>query len=148
MTSRVKDNFISVNDKHRHYINILRWLGYKSMYIEVEHNKRMHGKSSYSFFKLLNHAIDGIISQSYKPLLISVYLGFFMVFLSFVFIIVLIYFYLVQGFKEGWLSTVLLIIFFSGFNMLFIGLNGLYLGKNFEETRERPLYIETDKINF
>ena len=149
MKSKVRDKFVLIEDKHRHYIMLMRWLGFKSETLEIDHEKRKRDKSSYSFLKLITHAIDGIVSQSYKPLLISVYLGFFIVFLSIILCICLISYFFLYGFKEGWLSIIIfLITFFAGFNMFFLGLNGLYLGKNFEETRTRPLYIESERINF
>ena len=82
LSSKVVKQFIELKDYRRHYLTILRWLGFNHTFIEIEHKTRFSGKSSYNFIKLFNHAIDGIISQSDKLLRLTVFLGFILSFLA------------------------------------------------------------------
>ena len=96
-TKRVGDEFNKLEDKDRLYLQMLKWIGFKSTVVTVEHNKRFDGKSSYSFFKLVKIGIQGWTSHSDKLLKLSVYLGFILSFFSFIaslFIVVKYFFYL------------------------------------------------------
>ncbi len=145
ISRKVLNELLKIQDKHRHYIMLLRWLGFRETTIDVEHEKRIHGKTSYSFSKLLNHAIDGLVSQSVKFLRYSIFLGLLFVFVASLAVIVTVYFSLVYGFKEGWASIFVTIVGSTGLILFFLGVNGLYIGKTFEESRDRPLFV-VDKI--
>src|SRR6185312_3871048 len=114
ITRKVADAFKSYNDYRRHYLMVLRWLGFSSTYIEIEHKERHSGKSSYNMSKLLLHAIDGITSQSDKLLRINITIGLLLSLLSFVGIIVIVILYFMHGFLSGWASTSVLLLFSTG----------------------------------
>lgn len=147
LSRKVVEAYCKVSDSQRHYLMILRWLGFKHTYIDVTHKKRYFGKSSYTFFKLCHHAINGIISQSDKLLRISIALGLGFSFLSMTLIAWLIAMYFINGFKEGWTSVVVLILFSTGLVLISVGILGIYLGKTFEQVKNRPLYLIDEKIN-
>ncbi len=147
ITRKVANAFKSYNDYHRHYLMVLRWMGFKHCYIKIEHNERFEGKSSYTLKKLLKHAIDGITSQSDKLLRIFVNIGLFISSITFLLILVIIILYLTRGFLSGWASTIIVILFSTGVILTGIGVLGIYLGKTFEQTKNRPKFIIDEIIN-
>jgi glycosyltransferase involved in cell wall biosynthesis len=147
ISRRVVEPYLQVDDKHRHYLFILRWLGFNSAYVDVQHHPRLQGKSSYTVAKLLRHAIDGIVSQSDRLLHLSVLLGFTFCIGAFIGIILLVLLFLLHGFKEGWTSVMVVVLFSTGLILLSLGIIGIYIGKIFDEVRTRPLFIVDKVIN-
>lgn len=147
ISRKVAEAFRNYDDYHRHYLMVLRWLGFRSCYISIEHKERFAGKSSYNFSKLMKHALDGITSQSDKLLRIFVTLGLLISSLSFLSILVIISMYFTQGFLNGWASTIIILLFSTGIILTGIGVLGIYLGKTFEQTKNRPKYIIDQKVN-
>ena len=147
LSRRVVESFCKVNDVHRHYLFILKWLGYKHTYIEVSHKDRYTGESSYSFRKLCLHALNGIVSQSDKLLRLSISLGFVFSFISLFVLIVILAMYLFHGYKEGWASIVCIILLSAGLILISNGVIGIYIGKIFEQVKNRPLYLVNERIN-
>lgn len=118
------------------------WLGFKRTNIDIEHAKRGEGKSSYTFKKLRDLAIDSIISQSNKPLRLSIQFGFSISFLSICYAFWLfIRYFLYQIEVEGWTSVMVSIYFIGGLLFANLGLLGLYIGKIFDETKNRSIYV-------
>lgn len=144
---KVVQAFSEFNDYHRHYLAVIRWLGFSRTEIEVLHQERFSGKSSYSFRKLIILALDGIISQTDKLLRYSIYTGFTFALIGFNAIIYIIFLYFYNGFQSGWASTVVLIIFSTGLILISLGIVGIYIGKIFEQAKNRPLYFIDEKIN-
>lgn len=148
ITRKVVRSYRKINDYYRPYLTILQWLGYPSAFISIVHEKRFHGKSSYTKFKLISHAINGIISQTDKLLRISIYTGFFFAAMSLISIAYIVIESIESGFQPGWASIATLIIFFASLIMIQLGIIGIYIGKLFEQTKARPLYLIDKKINF
>ncbi|MCS7085677.1 MAG: glycosyltransferase family 2 protein [Bacteroidia bacterium] len=148
LSRKAVDAFLLYKDVHRHYLMILRRLGFKCTTIRIEHQQRYEGKSSYNFIKLLNHAIDGVVSQSNRLLYLSVYIGLGIFALSFLFIILLIVLYFMKGFLSGWTSIMVMLLLSIGLIMLIFGIHGLYIGKIFDQVKQRPLYIVEEKLNY
>jgi polyisoprenyl-phosphate glycosyltransferase len=148
ITRKVVDAFCKINDAHRHYLMVLRWLGFKSTSIRVEHEKRLIGESAYNWRKLISHAINGITSHSDKLLKLSVGIGLLYFVISLLAIAYLIVMYFIEGYKEGWASTIVLLVFSTGLILMAIGVAGIYIGKIFDQVKERPLYLIDTKINF
>jgi hypothetical protein len=120
---------------------VLRWLGFNSAFIEIEHKERTEGRSSYTLSSLLRLALNGITSQSDKLLRINVTLGLVLSFLSFLGILVIAFLYFTHGFLSGWASTMVLMLFSTGVILTSIGIAGIYIGKTFEQTKNRPKYV-------
>lgn len=143
------DSIIKIRDKIRVFPILVQWIGFNKGYIDVEHNKRIEGKSSYTYTKLFKLAIDIIISFSNKPLKLTVRLGFFITFFS----LLIGLFYAIRFFNgdilvEGYTSLIISIWFLSGVIIFSIGVLGLYMGKIFDGVKDRPYYIIRNKINF
>ncbi|MEX0666235.1 MAG: glycosyltransferase family 2 protein [Acidimicrobiia bacterium] len=147
LTRPVVDAFLRMNDYYRHYLGLLRWLGFESTSIEIEHYERPEGRSSYTFAKLVHEAIIGITSQSQRLLRLTIIGGFTFVGLSIVAILGLVVAYLIDGFAEGWTSVVVLNLATTGVILVCIGVTGIYVGKTFDQTKNRPLYVVRTTLN-
>lgn len=141
LTRKAVNNFIKFKDVHRHYLLLLRWLGFKREYFSIEHDARTSGKSSYTISKLIAHAIDGITSQSDKLLKTSLNFA-FLIFLLLIFIIIyIVYAKFSTGLLPGWASSVIIGLSSLVINLFFLGVLGIYVGKIFDQVKNRPLYI-------
>jgi len=131
-----------IREQNRSYPLFVNWIGFKRIDIDINHAKREIGKSSYSLKKLLNLAIDSIVSQSNKPLILSIKFGFMISFFSIFYGLWLIVRYFTQSIPiEGWTSVMVSIFFIGGLLFANMGFIGLYIGKIFDETKNRPLYL-------
>jgi polyisoprenyl-phosphate glycosyltransferase len=139
---KVIENVKKFREQNRSFGLFVIWLGFSRKEIEIEHAKRKYGKSSYNFSKMLNLAIDSIVSHSNKPLKISVNFGFIMSFISIIYSLWLVINYILWRTPvEGWTSLMVSMFFLAGLIIASIGMLGLYIGKIFNETKNRPLYI-------
>lgn len=146
-SEKVRKEFLKIKDKDRLYIHLLIWLGYKNTYIQVKHNEKFEGVSTYSFSKLIHIAVQGWTSHSDKLLRYSIYLGFIFSSLAFLGILWVVFLYFLHGFQSGWASLVVLNLFSTGLILVGIGIAGIYIGKTFEQSKNNPLYIVDEKIN-
>lgn len=138
----------SMKDKTRYYPMMMQWVGFNYTKVYVEHAAREIGPSSYSLKKRLDLAISIILSFSDKPLRLTVKLGAFLAFLSFIAAFALIINYFLTDITvPGWGSLAVLISFFSGIIITVLGMVGLYVGKIFETVKDRPSYIIGTIIN-
>jgi dolichol-phosphate mannosyltransferase len=145
LSRKAIEAFKNFGDYQRHYLMVLRWIGFRHAYITIEHELRYEGKSSYNLNKLLSHALNGITSQSDKLLMLNVKLGLLISAISFLTTIVIVILYFNHGFLSGWASLIVAILFSTGILLTSIGVVGIYLGKTFEQTKSRPKYL-IDKI--
>tara|TARA_B110001452_G_scaffold199699_1_gene169644 strand:- start:2545 stop:3477 length:933 start_codon:yes stop_codon:yes gene_type:complete len=146
-SKKVADEFNKLEEKDRLYIQLLKWVGFKTTTVEVEHNERYEGESSYNFIGLLKLGIQGWTSHSNKLLLLNIYIGLTLSFLSFLggFLIVLRHYF--YEFQLGWPSIIVTILFSTGLILSSIGIVGIYIGKIFEQAKNKPLYIIDEEIN-
>lgn len=145
-SKKVIESFRTMREQNRLFPLFLQWMGFKTATIPIEHNERKEGKSSYHIGKLITLATDVLISQSNKPLRLSIQFGFVISLVSFVYGLYLFirYFFLAEP-VHGWTSVMVSIYFISGLIFFNFGVLGLYLGKVFNETKARPLYLIQDK---
>ena len=144
----VVDEFIRMREYYRFFGAMINWLGFKVAYIPVSHQVRHSGKTSYSFRKSVRLAINGILSFSDKPLKITIKIGILLVLLSSFFIgYKIIYALINHSTVLGWPSLIASVFFSTGLIVSILGLVGLYVGRIFEQVKQRPLYIIQDKTN-
>ena len=144
-SKRVIENYKSLPESKLFFPFIVQWLGFPKSAIEVEHSERLHDKSSYRISKLLNLAFDSILYSSTKPLLTTIKIVLFISALSFIYSGYIIFKKFAYGIPVlGWASTTASIWFLSGLVITVIGVVGAYVGKVFEETKKRPMYIIED----
>jgi dolichol-phosphate mannosyltransferase len=131
------------------YRGIVPGIGFKQISVEYTPHERFSGKTKYTFSKMVRFALIGITSSSAKPLYFSIYLGVFLAILSFLYAVYAIY---ISVFTEkaitGWTSLIASILFIGGIQLVMLGIVGIYLGKLFSESKNRPNYIvEETNIN-
>lgn len=139
------ESFRKLREQNRYFPFFIQWMGYQQTKIEVQHDARKEGKSSYQLKKLFALATDAIVSQSNKPLRLSIGVGFLMAFASFIYALYLFfrYFFLDEP-VQGWTSVMVSIFFIGGLLFFQLGIIGLYLGKIFNEAKNRPIYLIKD----
>ncbi len=136
------DVFNQMREPMRAFPPMMKWIGFKSCAIDVIHNDRKDGKSTYTFSKLLKLALDISIAYSDKPLRMSIGLGLLMSLGAFGFSLYLLYRYTTGHIiVEGYTSLMVSIWFLSGLVLLFLGISGLYISRIFDASKNRPLYI-------
>jgi dolichol-phosphate mannosyltransferase len=147
ISHKVLREFRRLKEQNRSYPLFINWLGFKKRAdIEIEHAKREEGESSYTLKKMINLAIDSIVSHSNKPLRLSIKFGFIVSTLSIVYALwLIIRYFIYQVPVAGWTSVMVSIYFIAGLLFANMGLLGLYIGKIFNETKDRPLYIVQEK---
>jgi dolichol-phosphate mannosyltransferase len=145
----VIDAYCELKELNRSYHLLLRWLGFRSTYLVVDHADRFAGKSAYNLRRGFLLAVESITSQSNKPLILSIRAGFLMAGSAVVAGGIDIVRYLLRGITvAGWTSVIVSIFFIGGLILANLGVIGLYLGKVFNEVKERPLYVVRDEVNF
>lgn len=135
-------NFRRMGEQLRFFGGLMQWMGFPTASIEVEHAERFEGKSTYTFAKLWKLAAETIIAYSDKPLRLAVRFGFLMAFFSFCYGIYILGHALYYGSSiPGWNSLIVSLYFIGGIIIAILGIIGIYLGKTFDESKKRPLYI-------
>ena len=144
---KVIDYILNINDYIKFFPLFINWVGFKSVSIPIEHGEREEGKSSYSISRLLKLAFNVIVSFSDKPLRLFINFGLSISILSF--IVGLYYLYLALTGKiaqPGFSSLILSIWFLSGIIISCIGIVGVYLGKTFDQVKNRPTFIIDEEL--
>ncbi|HFI0105987.1 TPA: glycosyltransferase family 2 protein [Streptococcus suis] len=146
MRRHMVDAILSVSEYNRFSKGIFAWVGFETEYLPYKNVERVAGETSWSFWKLLSYSIEGIINFSDTPLNIASYTGFFTFLLSLVLMVFVVFKTLVFGDPTiGWPSTICIILFLGGLQLMTIGILGKYLAKVFLETKKRPVYIVKEK---
>ena len=142
LSRKAVDAFLRFGERDRHYLFIVRWLGFATDEIEYRHAERAAGCSSYSLRRLIRHALEGLFFQSTVLLrwIVGLGLGFALVAMGFGIYLILRY-YMNAGAVAGWTSLAVLILFCTGTLLTCMGVIGLYIGKMFDQGKGRPLYI-------
>lgn len=126
---------------------IFSWVGFKKTTLPFDAPARIHGTSKYSFAKMIKLGLRGATSFSFKPLRISLLLGTFVSFISFLLLAMTIVAYFKGKTVPGWASIMTVVTFMGGIQLLVIGLMGEYIASLFRESKKRPLYIIDETIN-
>ncbi|MHC0040489.1 glycosyltransferase family 2 protein [Streptococcus periodonticum] len=146
MRRQMVDAILEVSEYNRFSKGIFAWVGFKTEYLEYKNVERVAGKTSWSFWQLLNYSLEGIINFSDAPLTIAFLGGVVACLLAFFLIMIVIVRTLIFGDPtSGWPSMVSIILFLGGFQLLTIGILGKYIGKIFMETKKRPIYVIKEK---
>jgi len=145
MSRKAVDAVCAMRERHRFMKGVFAWVGFPSKAVLYDRAAREAGETKWNYWKLWNLSIEGVTSSTLAPLKISTYLGFLtagFAFLAGVFYIIktLIFGDVVQGFP----TLVVVILFLGGVQLCVLGVIGEYLGRVFNETKDRPLYFATD----
>ncbi|UKT64190.1 glycosyltransferase family 2 protein [Pedobacter mucosus] len=120
---------------------LVKWLGFKQYAIRYNPAARFSGTSKYTLKKMFQLALHGVTSFSIKPLYTAVYLGFILSFASVLYIPYILYAFINHVEVSGWASVIMTIVFFGGLQLIILGIIGIYVGKMFMQTKNRPNYI-------
>lgn len=144
----VIQSVLKMKDYVRYFPTMVQWVGFSSAKLDVEHNSRGDGKSSYTWSKLLRLAFDNVIAFSDKPLRLTIRLGFAISLISMCIGLFYLYKYFAGDIVVvGYASLVISIWFLSGLIVFILGIIGTYLGKTFDKVKDRPTFIITEKLN-
>jgi polyisoprenyl-phosphate glycosyltransferase len=145
MDRKVVDLLNSMPERNRYIRGLRAWIGFRQIAIPFERPPRFAGEVKYTFWKSLGLAVNGIVSFSKVPLRLATYLGLFVSAASF---LLAIYFIIEKLRGElpvrGWASTVVIILFLGGIQLLTIGVVGEYLSRIYDEVKKRPMYVVSD----
>ncbi|WP_414648638.1 glycosyltransferase family 2 protein [Clostridium sp.] len=146
---KVVEAFKSMPERNRFIRGMISWVGFEQTYIEYEREERFAGNTKYPLFKMLKFASDGIISFSSKPLRFLLGLGSVTIVIAIIIFIYSLYVKLTGKYTvPGWTSLMVTLTFFSGVQLLCMGILGEYISRIYDESKNRPLYIVKQKINF
>ncbi len=120
---------------------LVKWMGFNQVGIEYDPAQRTHGRSKYTLKRMVRFALEGITSFSIRPLYIATYLGFIFSLLSLLYIPYILYSFYFGHIISGWASMIATIAFFGGLQLMILGIIGMYLGKLFMQSKQRPHYI-------
>lgn len=145
----VAESILDLSESHRFSKGIFAWVGYETCFIPYTACERAAGVSKWNFWKLLNYATEGIVGYSTKPLRIATFLGGTTAFAAFVYLVVVILQKLIAGIDiPGYATIIVLILFLGGIQLLCIGIIGEYVGKTFEQSKHRPIYIAKEFLTY
>ena len=143
----VAESILSLGEYHRFSKGIFAWVGYKTHYIPYTACKRANGASKWSFRKLTNYAIDGIIGFSTRPLRLATYLGSMTAVAALLYLLVVVLQKLIVGIDvPGFATIIVLILLLGGMQLFCIGIIGEYVGRTFEQSKNRPIYLAKEKL--
>lgn len=146
---QVVDDLLRLKETNRFSKGLFSWVGYRGVCLEFDHVERVAGTTKWSFFKLFNYAVEGITSFSNSPLRLATYVGLFTAFTAFLYLIYIVFNTLIYGNAvEGWSSTVCIILFLGGVQLLFLGVIGEYIGRIYTESKKRPNYIVKEVVDY
>ncbi|MCL2197772.1 MAG: glycosyltransferase family 2 protein [Defluviitaleaceae bacterium] len=145
----VNDAVKKLPEKSRYIRGLVSWVGFKQTAIMYVRNERFAGQTKYPLGKMVAFAMDAVTAFSYKPLKAATTLGFLISIASFIYIAVILF----QGLftdttVDGWASTMGVILFTQGITMMILGLMGEYIGRIYEELKNRPVYIVQETLGF
>jgi len=143
---KVVDEFIRFGEQDRHFLFILRWLGFDQSFVDYERPIRPSGRSSYNLRRRMSHAARGIFFQGTRFLMIAVFAGFACSVAGGVIGIWAVYRRVVDGALAGWTSLVALVLLTFGILVVVQGVVGLYVGRVFQEAKRRPVYIVDEVV--
>jgi len=143
----VMQNYRRMREQNRAFVMFIKWMGFKSTAIDIDHAARPEGKSSYSLRRRFRLASQIITAQSNRPLVLSIQVGFTVSLIAFAYAIWIVVKRLVWNISiAGWPSLIVSIWFVGGMIMAQLGVLGLYLGYVFDQVKGRPLYIIRETI--
>lgn len=141
-SKQVINEVVKLEEKIKYFPTMVKWVGFSTSFVNVEHASRSEGKSNYNLKKLLNLALDIILAYSDKPLRLIIKFGLSIALISFAMVVYVLYEKVTGKVSvSGYASLIISIWFLSGCLLTTLGVVGLYIGKIFEGVKNRPSYI-------
>ncbi len=144
------NEFNNLHEKNKYIRGLISWMGYKQMPCYYERKERFAGETKYPLKNMVKLAKTGMLSFSKKPLRLPVWLGCIFLLISLLYAIIVLVLEITNSgsFVAGWSSIIFVIIFLGGVQLLTVGVLGEYIGDLFDEAKNRPEYIISEKVNF
>ncbi|MEY4479556.1 MAG: hypothetical protein RLZZ267_234 [Bacillota bacterium] len=143
---QVADQLKEIREKNRFVRGLVSWVGFRQTAVEYERDERQYGETKYPLKRMIKLSVDGMTSFSIKPLKITSYLGVFSSVAGFLYMIYVLY---LRVFTDdtitGWASAIIIQLFFSGITLIMLGIIGEYVGRIYDESKNRPIYILREK---
>lgn len=145
----VADSIITLAEYHRFSKGLFAWVGYNTCFIPYVACERAAGTTKWNFRKLFNYAIDGIIGHSTKPLRIATFLGCMTAVSAFLYLLFVVLQKLIWGIDiPGYATIIVLILLLGGIQLFCIGIIGEYVGRTFEQSKNRPVFIAKEILDY
>jgi glycosyltransferase involved in cell wall biosynthesis len=144
---RVVDALVKMREHHRFMRGLSAWVGFRQEAVLYERQERFAGSTKYPLFKMIGFSLDAITSFSHLPLELATSFGFVLAAISLVGIVVAALLRIFTGAIVGQASTLILVLFLGGIQLIFLGIIGEYLGRIYDEVRARPLYIAREVLD-
>ena len=145
----VRDSILELGEYHRFSKGIFAWVGYSTHFIPYTACERVAGETKWNFRKLFNYAVDGIIGYSTAPLRLATYLGGFTAFSAIIYLIIVVLQKLIAGIDvPGFATIIVLILLLGSMQLICIGIIGEYVGRTFEQSKNRPVYIAKEILTY
>ena len=142
MDKKVAEVFSDFSENELFIRGLVNWLGFKQFAIDYKPAERFSGKSKYTVKKMMQFALQGITSFSTRPLHLAIFLGFGLTLFAFIFYSIYVLYSIYFGHViSGWTSVIATIVFFGGLNLIVLGIIGMYIGKLFMQSKQRPNYL-------
>jgi glycosyltransferase involved in cell wall biosynthesis len=139
---KVCDEMKKIPEKNRFVRGLVSWVGFRQTAVEYVRDERLAGETKYPLKKMLKLSMDGMTSFSYKPLKLATYSGGLLSFAGFVYMLFVLYLKLfTHKTVTGWASLIIIQLLFNGIVLFILGVIGEYIGRIYDETKDRPLYI-------
>ena len=145
----VAESILKLGEYHRFSKGIFAWVGYETKFIPYTACERAHGTTKWNFWKLFNYAVEGIIGYSTAPLRLSMILGSVTAVAGVLYLLWTIIEKLIWGIDVPGFATIIVLILLLGSSQLFcIGIIGEYVGRTFEQTKDRPIYVAKEILGY
>lgn len=142
MTRQMVDAILDLPEYNRFSKGIFSWVGFRTKYLEYKNIERVAGTTSWSFWGLFRYAIEGIVTFSETPLLLASGLGALMALVSSISLVFVVVRALINNTSvAGWASTISILLFIGGVQLLVLGIIGRYIGNIYMEVKHRPIYV-------
>jgi dolichol-phosphate mannosyltransferase len=142
MDKKVSKVFFAFSENELFIRGLVNWVGFNQFAIDYKPAERFSGNSKYTFKKMIQFALKGITSFSIRPLYLSIFLGISIFVLSLIFYILYVFYSIYFGHViSGWASVIFTIVIFGGLNLIVLGIIGVYVGKLFMQSKQRPNYL-------
>ncbi len=137
----VVEALVKMREQHRFMRGLSAWVGFRQEAVSYERQERFAGTTKYPLYKMIRFSLDAITGFSHMPLQLATTFGFLLAGASLIGIVIAVFLRIFTGAIVGQASTLILVLFLGGIQLIFLGILGEYLGRIYDEVRARPLYI-------
>ncbi|MBC1209932.1 glycosyltransferase family 2 protein [Listeria booriae] len=149
MDKKVYTELKKINEKNPFVRGLVSWLGFQQVALEYEREERAAGETKYPLKKMVKLSLDGLTSFSHQPLKMASYAGVTLSIAGFIYMLVVLFQTIFTATTvNGWSSIIIIQLLFSGFVLIILGMIGEYIGRIYDEVKDRPLYIVEASYGF